>query len=198
MEYNMELFIFAFLWIAYFVIHSVLASHRVKNILVDRWISKKYYRLVFNAIALISLLPIVYVYLGIESGLLFDASIASYMGLSMAVFGLGLLVYALSQYDLAEFSGMQQWRTNAAPFPQKLKTTGFNALVRHPLYFAGLFIIWGGFLYSPSIKILITALIATLYLYFGTKLEEQKLIVEFGEEYKAYQKKVGMLVPFIK
>lgn len=194
----MQLFIFALSTATYFVMHSVLASHRVKNLLIDRWISKKYYRLAYNTVAIITLLLLVYLFQQIQSTYLFSSSLVSYIGLVFAIIGILLLFYALSQYNLGEFSGMEQLREETHPSPQKLKTNGFNSIVRHPLYFAGLIIIWGLFIFSPSSKGLIAALITSAYLYFGTKLEEQKLVLEFGEEYKDYQKRVGMLVPFLK
>lgn len=194
----MQTLIFTILLIIYFIIHSVLASHSVKNILIDKVISKKYYRLVFNAVAIISLIPVLFAFRAIDSSYLFVSAIASIIGMCISLFGALLLLYALSQYNLSEFSGMQQLRTKSAPAPETLKTSGFNAIVRHPLYFAGLIILWGGFMYNPSIKVLVASLIAALYLYIGTKFEEQKLIIEFGETYKIYQKRVGMLIPFIK
>ena len=194
----MQLLIFTSFLIAYFVLHSVLSAHGVKKALINEYIGEKYYRLAFNAIALITLMPIIYSFSTIASPYLFVSSIASSIGVLFVALGLFLLLYALSQYNLSEFSGIEQLKTNTSPAPQKLKTTGFNSLVRHPLYFAGLIIIWGGFLYSPSLKILVASIIATLYLYFGTKLEEQKLLLEFGEEYRSYQKKVGMIIPWLK
>ncbi len=194
----MQLLIFTILLIIYFVIHSALASHSVKNILIDKWIAKKYYRLAFNAVAIISLIPILFAFITIESANLFVSPHASTIGLTLAGIGILVLLIALSQYNLSEFSGIQQLRTEKNLPPQTLKTNGFNAIVRHPLYFAGLMIIWGAFLYKPNIKMVIVASIATLYLYFGTKLEEQKLLIEFGEEYKIYQNKVAMLIPFLK
>ena len=194
----MQLFIFALLLLAYFVVHSVLASQQVKNRLIDTWIAKKYYRFVYNAIAIISLVPVLFAFQQLRSPFLFVSPIVGYIGMGTSITGILLLVYALSQYNLSEFSGLQQWRAELNPSPHTLKKNGMNALVRHPLYFAGLIIIWGGFMYTPSLKVLVAASIATLYLYVGTKLEEQKLVVEFGEEYKAYQKKVGILIPFLK
>jgi len=39
-------------------------------------------------------------------------------------------------------------------------------------------------------------LILTSYLIVGTYLEEKKLVREFGENYRNYQKKVSMLIPY--
>jgi protein-S-isoprenylcysteine O-methyltransferase Ste14 len=38
----------------------------------------------------------------------------------------------------------------------------------------------------------------TVYIIIGTKLEEKKLVLEFGEAYIKYQKEVPMLIPFTK
>jgi protein-S-isoprenylcysteine O-methyltransferase Ste14 len=35
----------------------------------------------------------------------------------------------------------------------------------------------------------------TAYVVVGTLLEEKKLVAEFGEEYRSYQRRVSMLVP---
>jgi protein-S-isoprenylcysteine O-methyltransferase Ste14 len=37
--------------------------------------------------------------------------------------------------------------------------------------------------------------ILSAYLLIGTLLEERKLVLEFGEKYKAYQRQVSMLIP---
>ena len=39
------------------------------------------------------------------------------------------------------------------------------------------------------------ALILTVYLIIGTFLEERKLVYEFGDQYRNYQKQVSMLLP---
>lgn len=46
-----------------------------------------------------------------------------------------------------------------------------------------------------DITFLIVNCILSIYVIMGTILEEQKLVEEFGDEYRAYQKKVSMLFP---
>ena len=91
---------------------------------------------------------------------------------------------------------MQQLRKQSSPSPEILQTKGLNAYVRHPLYFAILIIVWGFFLFRPTDLVLTIAIVSTIYIYIGTQLEEKKLIEEFGEAYRDYQKKVKMLFPF--
>ena len=194
----MHLLFFAISLTFYYVLHSILANTKVKTFLVEGWIPQRYYRLLFNITAIVLLFPILYFYQGITTHFIFENMEIKYIGLGIAVVGIFLLLFALSQYNLGEFSGIQQLRQATSPKPESLKTTGFNAIVRHPLYFCGLLIIWGGFLYRPTYLYLVMALVSTAYLYFGTKLEEEKLVNEFGDAYLAYQKNVGMLLPFLK
>lgn len=194
----MQLLFFTLSLVFYYALHSVLANTKVKAFLMERFIAQKYYRLLFNFTAVVLLLPIFYFYRKISTTYLFVNVLLGNIGLGISALGMLLLLYALSQYNLSEFAGTQQLRNATPPTPESLKVSGFNSYVRHPLYFSGLLIIWGGFLFRPTDLYLVMGLVSTAYLYFGTKLEEEKLVVEFGEEYLAYQKRVGMLLPFWK
>jgi protein-S-isoprenylcysteine O-methyltransferase Ste14 len=44
----------------------------------------------------------------------------------------------------------------------------------------------------------VTNVVLTIYVIIGTKLEERKLVLEFGDTYIQYQKEVPMLIPFTK
>jgi protein-S-isoprenylcysteine O-methyltransferase Ste14 len=103
---------------------------------------------------------------------------------------------AFKNYSGQEFLGLDFNKKEKQQNPS-LTTSGLNKYVRHPLYFASVLIVWGYFLAKPDVTILIMTSVISVYLIIGTKLEEQKLIKEFGEQYKAYIKKVPMLLPFI-
>ena len=151
----------------------------------------------YNFLAISLLIPLTVLYQQIETNFLFQIPSLKLVGFLFLVLGTILLFLALSQYNLSEFIGTEQLRQRG--FTQQinnLKTSGLNSIVRHPLYFAGLLILWGLFLYRPTELILMMTTIATSYLYFGTKLEEEKLVEEFKEEYKVYQKEVPMLIPW--
>ncbi len=55
-------------------------------------------------------------------------------------------------------------------------------------------LIWAG---QMDVSTIIVNIILTAYLVIGTLLEERKLVREFGEEYRAYQKRVSMFIPFL-
>ncbi|MFT5983628.1 MAG: protein-S-isoprenylcysteine O-methyltransferase Ste14 [Ulvibacter sp.] len=191
----MQLLLFGLALVLYFGFHSFLAHQNVRAFLMNGWVSKRYYRLGYNFVAIALLALLFFYYQRVEASLLFDLRSLKFIGLSLAFIGILLLILALSQYNLAEFSGTQQYRNQSAPSPEKLNTSGLNAYVRHPLYFAMLLVIWGYFLFRPTDLFLVTAVVSSFYVYVGTLLEEQKLVLEFGETYVNYQGEVGMLFP---
>ncbi|MEO5783334.1 MAG: hypothetical protein ABIQ07_08695 [Ginsengibacter sp.] len=50
----------------------------------------------------------------------------------------------------------------------------------------------------PSISNLIAVIVLTGYVLIGIRLEEQKLLLEYGEQYEQYSKKVPKLIPKIR
>ncbi len=68
--------------------------------------------------------------------------------------------------------------------------------VRHPLYLFVILMIWS----CPDLTgdRLLFNLLWTVWIVIGSYLEEIDLIAEFGDAYRAYRKKVPMLVPLLK
>jgi protein-S-isoprenylcysteine O-methyltransferase Ste14 len=66
------------------------------------------------------------------------------------------------------------------------------SIIRHPWYSATILILWSR---NVDLSALIVNVILILYLIYGTYLEEKKLVVEFGDEYRLYQQSVSMLFP---
>ena len=80
----------------------------------------------------------------------------------------------------------------------ELMITGIHKYVRHPLY-AGTFVfIWGLWVLLPSVALMISNFIITVYTLIGIGFEEKKLVNEFGEAYKKYMKEVPMIIPGFK
>jgi len=196
MEWN-YLLLFGLSLIFYFVVHSLLAHQKIKAYLMERFIPKQFYRILYNALAILFLLPVFWVYSLSTSQYLFKNEFLVYLGGGLLIVGTILLFFSLRQYDLSEFSGTQQLQFDEAPTSSGLRIDGLNAIVRHPLYTSSLFIFWGWFLYQPTDSFLILALISTCYIYIGTRLEEQKLVMAFGKDYVNYQRSVGMFFPKI-
>lgn len=81
------------------------------------------------------------------------------------------------------------------PVESRLETGGLHKLVRHPLYFGTLTVIWCIFAWMPTFANAIACLVITLYTIIGIQIEEHKLVEEFGDDYRDYQQRVSMLVP---
>ena len=96
-----------------------------------------------------------------------------------------------------ELSGIQALENKPIEVPT-LQQTGLHKYVRHPLYFGTLLFVGGLFLLLPLLSNLIAAIVITVYVLIGIQLEEKKLFLEYGEEYRKYSGRVPKLIPKIK
>jgi len=183
----------------YSLLHSLLASLGAKA-LAKRWFgptADRYYRLGYNLIAAVNLLPILAL-----PGLLPDHRLYiipyPWILLTSAIQVLAILglVVGLLQTGVWSFFGFQQLYQPNDVSTQKLFTKGLYRWVRHPLYTTGLIIIW----LIPVMTINLLALIVglSLYLVIGAYVEERKLALEFGKTYREYQESTPMLIPWPK
>ncbi|MEM1321813.1 MAG: Uma2 family endonuclease [Bacteroidota bacterium] len=167
---------FAALLFAYFLLHSLLADRRIKTFLY-RWLPRRYYRLAYNAVALLLLWPLAQHF---PARPLFERSGWTLLpGGLVGLAGLLILLLALRHYRLAEFAGID--RLGEVQPMAALNTSGLNAVVRHPLYLGLLLCFWGSWLCWPLEGLLALAVVTSLYLPLGIYLEERKLIEDFGE-----------------
>jgi len=76
-----------------------------------------------------------------------------------------------------------------------IKRDGLLGIVRHPMYLAVIILLWCNTFTASEI---VVNTVLTLYIIIGTRLEERKLVLEFGDLYIRYQQEVPMLIPFVK
>ena len=190
------MWLLAGLWVLYYAIHSMLAASRVKNWLFRQLPGlRMYYRLGYNVVAVVGFAG-VYLYahrvpdvaVGSEWG-----NVGRILGGILVAMGLVLGIQAFRGYSWREFLGLKQVEGDERP--EVLVTTGLNAYVRHPLYFAGLLVLVGYGLWAQSIRTWVFVGVSMVYVWIGTYWEEKKLKQQFGEAYVEYQRQVKRLIP---
>jgi steroid 5-alpha reductase family enzyme len=98
--------------------------------------------------------------------------------------------------DPFELAGLRQafnhWR-GVAFIPPTFRAPGLYRMVRHPLYLGFVLAFWA----TPTMTEgrLLFAAAFTAYIFVGIWFEERDLVARFGEDYRAYRRRVPMLLP---
>ncbi len=186
-------------WSAWCLLHSLLAHLPVERRLAGLLGAYRgAYRLLYNLVAVLSLLPVALAYLAAEASPALSWPVwllpLKLLGWLLAA---GLIGAGARVYDTAAFLGLAQLDLAQAPSAEPhaagangLVTAGILRYSRHPWYLAGLLLLWCRDL---TVRDLVTNLLLTAYLLAGLLLEERKLLRTFGEEYRHYQTQVPML-----
>jgi protein-S-isoprenylcysteine O-methyltransferase Ste14 len=195
--------------IGFGMVHSLLAS-RAAKLKVQAMMGERHtrgiYRIAYNLAAVISLLPALTLLVALPDRELYrfpqPLAIAALAIQAFAALG---LVYSVHQLDVPHFSGLRQlaaWLAGSEAHSESdtsartLVVDGLHRYVRHPLYTTSLIVLW---LVSPmTVNRLAFLLAATLYFYVGSIFEERKLVAEFGDAYREYQRRVPRLIPRIR
>ena len=182
---------------AFACLHSFLASLKVKRIVygmvgpkVNSWYLPGY-----TIISGIVILPLVY-YLFLNPGQILY--IVPFPWRWMMVGGqavMGLLTYRAFHDALpykfevtAEIS--EPGTSDAGP----LQIKGIYRWIRDPFFFIGVLFIW----LTPfmTTNLLVLYLMTTFYFYLGSRHWEMRLISQFGDAYRDYQKQVPRIIPW--
>ena len=188
------LVLLGFFWLAYFSVHSVLASLRVKNWFALRFPRQMpFYRLGFNLLALLTLLPLLWLHID-SPALWVWRGVGAWVSNGLALAALLGLVASLNDYDGQAFTGLRQWkeRTRRADDAERLQLSLLHRYVRHPWYFFGLVLIWTR---DMNASMLMSCVMMTIYFVIGSRLEESKLVAAYGNSYRRYMLRVPGLVP---
>ena len=188
--------ILAMLWMVYCVLHSVLASHSLKNRLKQRMKNYRVYRVWYTLFAFIFLAVLIYYQITIPTITLFSpGNLIVVTGMIIGSSGVLLMLVCIRKYFMS-LSGLRSLFIEN--YSNELQITGVHKYIRHPLYLGTFAFIWGLFLLLPYLSLFIANIIITIYTLIGIELEEKKLVAEFGEQYVQYRRKVPKLIPFTK
>ncbi|KAB2841082.1 MAG: isoprenylcysteine carboxylmethyltransferase family protein [Melioribacteraceae bacterium] len=198
-----DVLIIIFLFVLFGISHTILASNKIKQRIVEGAGNKiAYYRLFYNFISLISFL-IIYEISPKPDVVIYDLNypwdIIILVPQVLSLFG---LIWSVKHVDLKEFLGISQikrylkneYKINELDEHSELIIKGAYKYSRHPIYFFS--ILFLGF--RPVMDVFYLTFFFCLIVYFiiGSVYEEKKLVEKFGAEYLEYQKRVPALIPY--
>lgn len=164
------------------------------NIILGK--SFRFYRFYYSVFATVSLILIISLQIGIDSPPLWESTIAvNVFAILVGTAGIAIMLACMKKY-ISAISGIKAFSRKQNP-ATVLQTDGLHSYTRHPLYFGTLLFIWSLFLLFPLVSNLIACALISVYTVAGIHIEERKLVSEFGGRYKAYARKVPMLVPLL-
>jgi protein-S-isoprenylcysteine O-methyltransferase Ste14 len=179
------------------MLHSLLASIKVKELVRQVFGPRvdHFYRLAYNVFAGVSFLPVLAVAALTTDRRLYLLSLPlSGLMVLGELLAVAALVIGFRQTDAWEFLGLRQLGESFKP--SKLTTSGLYRYVRHPLYTAGLALIW--LLPLMTVNVLAINIALTVYVIAGAAFEERKLRREFGQDYADYMAVTPMFILFVK
>ncbi len=177
-------------FLVFAAIHSLLAVPGIKEriaALLGRW--DRWYRLGYNilSIALFAWMmsawrnpPVLYFIPGIWGLLCYLFQIAAAVALCRCA----------AQLDIKAFLGI------SPPKDSTLFQGGCYGAVRHPQYSMAIVFL----MLNPVMtgRWLVLTILAIVYFVIGAWLEEERMLKEFGDEYRRYRNRVPMFVPSLR
>lgn len=196
MATNLHLLLLGISWIVYGVLHSLLAATGAKRLCRQYFPNRFHaYRLVYNLLALVLLVPPLWLLFSFHATPLWRwTPPLAWLLNGAALLAVAGFLWSTRYYDTAEFAGLRQLSNNTqdGKYQPPLRLSPLHRWVRHPWYFFGLVILWTR---EMNAALLVTAIVLTVYFVIGSRLEDRKLIDCYGEPYRRYRDRVPGLVP---
>jgi methanethiol S-methyltransferase len=196
----MDYAVIVLFWAGYCFLHSFLISITVADAM-SRMLKEYYafYRIAYVLISLALLVPLIRFTEHIEQTIIITYVFPWSLIRTVLTAG-SILMFAWSfffDYDALSFFGIRQImnfrRPEKSGQPGALRKNGLLGIVRHPMYFTLIVYLW---CQTTRVVDVVVNIVLTVYVIVGTRLEERKLVREFGESYLSYQHQVPMLIPF--
>ena len=189
-----KLLFIAFCWIMFGALHSMLIHVPTKERIQEYLeMDDQSYRLMYSLISVVSLFVAVLITLLTDGNWVRQPDWLTYVGGGVLIAGsLYLLKLSFKNYSLTVFIGLQPDTT------KRLTLSGMNRYVRHPLYLSSILLLVGIMVFWPTDVVMVSCVIMIAYTAVGARLEERKLIAQFGKDYTDYMKEVPGLIPKLR
>jgi len=186
-----ETLLIALAWAGYGGLHSLLAAPSPKAwILAHLPATTRYYRLGYNILATVLLIPLLLVTEWATDDWLWRWQGAwAWLANGVTVIVMLGFMWSSRAYDMRVFMGLEESRNDA---PAGFGLSPLHRWVRHPWYTLGLLWLWTRDMDSARLA---AALTITLYVWLGAYLEDRKLEREWGARYRDYRAKIPGLLP---
>jgi methanethiol S-methyltransferase len=200
-EIFMNVILLCILWICWCSLHSVLIDSFIVG-LIKKYAPglTRYYRLLYNGLSLVTLVPLIILTKLAEGQVVFSwEGYVIYARILLITVAFLLFKGGAKQYDLVYFLGLKQLKTgeehlllsDTDDFTEK----GVFGITRHPWYLGSILLIWS-ILPRYPLPVFLAVCILSIYLVVGTMLEERKIVAQYGDRYRCYRKRVSMLFPW--
>jgi protein-S-isoprenylcysteine O-methyltransferase Ste14 len=183
------------LCVAFFLQHSGMIRRGAKERIAKR-VPRIYYPAFYSIASGTALCALILLWQPTDQFLFRLHGLARWLSVCLsvlAVAGFAWGVHSLHGFDPFGTLSLKAHLRGALPSSAAFVAHGPYRYVRHPLYLFMLLLIWS----TPRLSTdqLLFNVLWSAWIVLGAKLEERDLLVEFGETYRRYQRRVPMLIP---
>ncbi len=182
-------------------IHSILAAHRTKDSFKTWWGETRYhrfYRLFFSIQSAVLFVPVLVLVVILPDQVIYRIP-TPWVYLTTLIQGLSVIgiVHTIMLTGMLRFTGVSQaLDPDQATKPVALVNRSLYRWVRHPIYSCMFLLVW--LVPVMSWNLLALSIGISVYNVLGAKLEERKLVQEFGKDYVEYRKSTPFIIPGVQ
>lgn len=183
---------------AFAVIHSLTASLPFKRLIlrIAGPRAETLYLPVYSLITVLTILPLVYLLYKNPGRILYKIR-SPWRWLMVGGQLIAAIIAPRAFQDAPHrFKIRSQLSAPRTPEAGSLNIRGIYRWVRDPFLLSGLVMIW----LTPIMtgNLLVIYLLTTIYLFLGSLHWETRLVAQFGNEYREYQKRVNRIIPGLR
>lgn len=174
-----------------FLLVWLMASFNVKRTVAAQPIASRALQVIVVTVGFVLIFSRIFDYSLFARPLLPPVSVVPYLGLILAVSGVGLAIWA-------RFFIGRNWSADVTlKQDHQLIRSGPYRLVRHPIYSGLLLALLGTVLITNEFKGYLGILFCAFGFHLKAAVEEKFMTQRFGGEYQQYQQQTKALIPFL-